>query len=74
MLALYGTFSALVCVQAVRYLFFRLKEEADAKALLAEMRSNRAKYQKSTLLDDLPFLMSEEKVSEESKAEQTTLV
>jgi hypothetical protein len=73
MMALYGAFSAFVCILGARYLYFRMKEMAEAKAILAKMKSQRVQFQRSSLIDDLPFLLSEEKESHRADIKDSAL-
>lgn len=74
LVGIYGAFAVFICFLGVRYLFLRLKEQAEAEALLAEMRTRRMKFEKSSLLDDLPYLVSEAGTPEKSQAKESVLV
>jgi hypothetical protein len=73
MMALYGTFSAFVCILGARYLYFRMREMAEAKAILAKTKSQQVKFQTSSLIDDLPFLLGEEKESRKADIKDSAL-
>lgn len=74
LVGIYGAFAVFICFLGVRYLFLRLREEAEAESLLAEMRTKRMKFEKSSLLDDLPYLMSEVGTPEKSEVKESVLV
>lgn len=77
MLGLYGSFSLFVCFLGVRYLYFRLQEEAAARTLVSGAEKIRAvdTSKRNALIDDLPFLLENEKPAcADSKKETSVLI
>ena len=63
---LYCLFSLFICSMGVRYLYFRYKEDALFNAKLAKANQTKisgTQLKRSSLVDDLPFILSEEKTS-----------